>query len=68
MQVLLEINEDKALSILEVLKNIKGVTVKSVNKSRDKYIAEFKEAFLQTEQDEKGEIKLKSFDELIDEL
>ena len=68
MQVTLEINGDKASSILDVLKSIRGVTIKSVEQSNEEYLKDLKEAYIQTEQAEEGKIKLKSFDELIDEI
>ncbi len=69
MQVTLEINGDKALSILEVLKNIKGVKVTSVTPPDVRLKKkQLNDAFQQTEQAEQGKIKLKTFDELLSEL
>jgi hypothetical protein len=68
MQVTLEIKGDKAFSILEVLKSMKGVKVKSVDQSKDEYLKSLSHAYKQTELAEQGKLQLKSFDELINEL
>lgn len=68
MQVTLEIKGDKAFSILEVLKSMKGVKVKSVDQSKDEYLRSLSHAYQQTELAEQGKANLKSFDELINEL
>lgn len=68
MIVKLEIKNEIAASLLEVLKQIKGVTIKSLNNKKIAYLLELQEAYHQTELAEKGEIELKTFDELINEL
>lgn len=68
MKVVLEIKGDKAISILEVLKRIKGITIKSVDDKKAAYLTDLKDAYHETELDEEGKIFLKSFDDLIDEL
>lgn len=70
MQVTLEINEKRAMAILEAIKRIKGVEVKAVEPTSadGSYAQEFREAFRQTELAEQGKLKLKTFDELIGEL
>ncbi|MBE9603212.1 hypothetical protein [Pedobacter sp. MC2016-24] len=68
MQVTLEIKGDKAFSILEVLKSMKGVKVKSVDQSKEEYLKLLSDAYKQTELAEEGKLKLKSFDDLIGEL
>jgi len=68
MQVTLEIKGDKAFSILEVLKSMKGVKVKSVDQSKEEYLKLLSGAYKQTELAEEGKLRLKSFDELIGEL
>ncbi|WP_316832586.1 hypothetical protein [Pedobacter aquatilis] len=68
MEVTLEIKEDKALSILETLKSMKGVTIKSIDKLKEKQLKDLAKAFQETQLAEEGKIKLKTFNELIDEL
>lgn len=70
MQVTLEINEKRAMAILEAIKRIKGVEVKAVEPTSTdgSYVQEFREAFRQTKLAEQGKLKLKTFDELIGEL
>ncbi len=70
MQVTLEINGKRAMDILDAIKRIKGVEVKSIEPSstKDTHAQSFKEAFRQTELAEQGKLELKTFDELISEL
>jgi len=70
MEVTLEINGAKARAILDTIKRIQGVEVKSVksNPTKEAYLDAFKEAYKQTELAEQGEIQLKTFDALVDEL
>lgn len=68
MKVTLEIKGDKALSILEVLRRIKGITIKSVDDKKAVYLHDLKEAYREAELAERGEIELRDFDELVHEL
>jgi hypothetical protein len=68
MIVKLEIKNEIADSLLKVLKQVKGVTIKSLNDKKIAHLLELREAYHQTELAEKGEIELKTFDELINEL
>ena len=71
MQVTLELKGDKAMSILDVLKSIKGVTIKSVEpeiKSKSVYLKELKEAVEEVNQAKVGKVKLKTFEELLNEI
>ncbi len=67
MRVTLEIEGSQTASILEVLKNIKGVTIKSVDQN-SAYLNELKNAYNETQLDNEGKISLKSFNELLDEV
>uniref|UniRef100_F4CDC0 Uncharacterized protein n=1 Tax=Sphingobacterium sp. (strain 21) TaxID=743722 RepID=F4CDC0_SPHS2 len=70
MEVTLEINGAKAKAILDTIKRIQGVEVKSVkaNPTKKAHFDAFKEAYKQTELAEQGKIQLKTFDSLVDEL
>ncbi len=68
MQVTLEIRDDNALSILETLKSIKGIKIKNIEQSNEKYLSELANAFKETELAEKGHINLKKFEDLINEI
>lgn len=68
MRVTLEIEGAQTASILEVLKNIKGVTIKSIDKQNSAYLNELKNAYNETQLDKEGKISLKSFNELLDDV
>ena len=61
MEVTLEIKGEKALSILETLKRIKGITVKKIDKSKGKQLSDLAKAYQETQLAEDGKIKLKPF-------
>ncbi|TDG37976.1 hypothetical protein EZJ43_02480 [Pedobacter changchengzhani] len=68
MEVTLEIKGEKALSILETLKSIRGITVKKIDKSKEIQLTDLAKAYQETQLAEDGKIKLKTFDQLIDEV
>ncbi|SFG62041.1 hypothetical protein [Pedobacter insulae] len=71
MQVTLEINGEKAFSILDVLKSIKGVKIKSVEpeaQSEEAYLLKLKDAVEEVNQAKAGKVKLKTFDDLLSEI
>ena len=71
MQVTLEIKGDKAFSILDVLKSMKGVKVKSVEpemQSKEEYLLDLKGAVDEVNLAKAGKVKLKTFDELLNEI
>ena len=71
MQVTFEIKGDKAFSILDVLKSMKGVKVKSVEvelQSKEEYLLDLKGAVDEVMLAKAGKVKLKTFDELINEI
>ena len=67
MKVILEIEGAQTASILEVLKNIKGVTIKSIDEQNSAYLDELKNAYNETQLDKEGKISLKSFNELLND-
>ncbi len=68
MQVTLDIKSDKASFILETLRAIKGVKVVSVKDEKASYLKELADAYEQTKLAEQGKVKLKTFDELLNEV
>jgi hypothetical protein len=68
MKVLLEINDDNAPALLEVLKGLSYVKTEAIVDEKDDFIAELKESIQQVKSAKEGKIKLKTLDELIDEL
>lgn len=68
MRVMLEINDDKAPALLEVLKGLPYVKTETIVEEKDEFIAELKESIQQVKAAKEGKIKLKTLDELIDEL
>ena len=68
MQVTLDIKSDKAPFIIETLKSIKGVKITSITEDKTIYLEEFADAYKQTELAEQGQITLKTFEELLNEL
>jgi hypothetical protein len=71
MQVTLEIKGGKALSILDVLRSMKGVKVTSVaaeKESKEAYLLDLKGAVEEIASAKAGDIAMKSFDQLLDEI
>ncbi len=53
---------------METLKSIKGIKIKNIEQSNEKYLSELANAFKETELAEKGHINLKKFEDLINEI
>jgi len=69
MKVLLEIQDDKAPALLEVLDGLPYVKTERISdEKKDAFIADLKESVKQVNLAKKGKIKLKTLDELINEL
>lgn len=68
MKVLLDIKDDKAEFFLELLRNFKYVKAKPLLTEKEKQIRDIKEAIEQVKLHRAGKIKLKSAEELLDEL
>lgn len=71
MQVTLEIKGDKVFSILDVLKSMKGVKIKSVEpeiQSKEEYLLSLKGAVDEVNLAKAGKVKLKTFDDLLNEI
>jgi len=68
MKVLLDIKDDKAPALLEVLKGLSYVTTETISDDKSEILSELKNAVQQVKSAKKGEITLKSLDEFIAEL
>jgi len=68
MKVLLDIKDNKADFVLELLKNFSFVKAETITPSKAKFLKELKEAVQQVTLAKQGKIKLKSADQLLDEL
>lgn len=68
MKVILDIKDDKAEYILEILRNLKNVKIKPLRSNKEKFIEGFKEAIEEVKLHREGKIKLQSAREFLDEL
>jgi len=68
MEITLEIEDSEAFSILKTLKNIRGIKIKNIEQSKEKYLDELVHAYKETNMAEEGKIKLKKFEDLINEI
>ena len=69
MKVLLEIEDEKAPALLKVLKDLKYVKTKKIKQSKKEAVLEgLKEAIEEVKLAKEGKVKLKSFDEFLNEL
>lgn len=68
MRVLLDIKDNKAMHLLEVLKGLSYVKTKTISNEKAVLIEEIKEAVENLEKAKKEKLKLKSARELYNEL
>lgn len=69
MKILLDIKDNKAAFMMELLKNFSFVKAKALNDSKkEEFLSDLQEAVNEVKLARKGKIKLKSFDELLNEL
>lgn len=68
MKVVLEIKDDKADFILELLSNFKYVKTKPLNPHKEEVLNGIREAVEEVNLHKQGKIKLKTARELLDEL
>jgi hypothetical protein len=68
MQVLLDIKDDKADFVMEVLKNFRFVKVKPLKTSKERFLEEFKDAVEEVKLIKAGQMKGRPAKELLDEL
>lgn len=68
MKVLLDIKDDKAGFVMELLHNLSFVKAEEITPAKAKLIKEIKQAVKEVNLAKKGKIKLKSANQLLDEL
>ncbi len=68
MKIILDIKDDKADFIMELLQNFNFVKAKPLTSYKDETLEGLKEAIEEVNKEKKGEIKLKSARELLDEI
>ncbi|MEN9522109.1 MAG: hypothetical protein RL065_486 [Bacteroidota bacterium] len=69
MELTIEVKDSKADFVKELLSNFKYVKVKAAKKTaKEKFLEELKEAVHEVNLAKQGKIKLKSLDELLNEL
>jgi len=68
MKVLLDIKDNKADFVLELLKNFSFVKAETITPSKAQFLKGLKEAVQEVTLAKQGKIKLKSADQLLDEL
>ena len=68
MKVLIDVKENKADFILELLRSFSFVKTETVGVSKAQFIKEFKASVKEVKLAEQGKIKLKTAEQLLDEL
>ena len=68
MTVLLEIKDNKANFFMELLKNFSFVKAKPFNPEKERILNDLREAVEEVKLHKQGKIKMKSFDEFLNEL
>ena len=68
MKVLLDIKENKADFVMELLQNLKFVKAEPITRGKEQFLREFKASVDEVKLAKKGKIKLKTADQLLDEL
>ncbi len=68
MKVLLDIKDNKADFVMELLQNFSFVKADPISKSKARFLKDFKQAIDEVGLAKQGKIKLKSAEQLFDEL
>jgi hypothetical protein len=68
MKVLLDIKDDKADFVMELLENFNFVKTELISPSKARFLEEFKQTIEEVNLAEQGKLKVKSAEQLIDEL
>ena len=68
MKVLLDINDDKVLALFEVLKGLPYVNKQTIITEQDIFFKELEQSINEVNLAKQGKIKLKTLEELLDEL
>ena len=68
MKVLLDIKDSKGEFVMELLESLAFVKAEAISTSKARFLKEFKQAVDEVNLAKLGKVKLKSADQLIDEL
>lgn len=68
MKILLEIPDNKAISLLEVLKSISYVKVKTLSKEKAQFLVELKESAEELQQIKAGKKQARNASDFLNEL
>ncbi|MCY7410185.1 MAG: hypothetical protein LH473_07920 [Chitinophagales bacterium] len=68
MKILLDIKDNKVDFMMELFNNLPFVKAKRVNEKKEQFLKELEEAVEQDKLHKQGKIKLKSLQEVLDEL
>jgi hypothetical protein len=68
MKIILDLPDNRAISLLEVLKSISFVKVETISSEKATFFNELKSSIDEVVLAKQGKIKLKSADELLNEL
>jgi len=68
MKVLLDIKDEKADFVMEVLHNFSFVKTHPISDNKSKLMKELRESIQEVNLAKQGKIKLKSFDEFLNEI
>jgi len=68
MRLIVDIKDNKAAFFMELIKNFSFVKTKKVESNKQKILNDLRESVKQVKLHKQGKIKLKSFDEFLDEL
>jgi hypothetical protein len=68
MKVLLDIKDSKADFVMELLNNLTFVKTEAISSSKARFLKDFKKAIDEVELAKEGKVKLKTAEQLFDEL
>jgi len=68
MKVILDIPDNKATSLIDVLKSISFLRIETISSSKSQFLKELKSSIEDVKVAKQGKIKLKSAEQLINEL
>ncbi|MBK7633345.1 MAG: hypothetical protein WAT22_00335 [Saprospiraceae bacterium] len=68
MKVILDVNENKADFVMELLNSLPFIKVVTVNKKKEKFLKDLEESVDEVNLAIQGKVKLKSAEEILNEL
>ena len=68
MKVILDVNENKADVVMELLNSLPFIKVVTVNKKKEKFLKDLEESVDEVNLAIQGKVKLKSAEEILNEL